>query len=129
MLGCPEWWSSSLLVFMAGYLGVKEQATLTIVSGLSTICWTFFMGFMVGACVLTGNKIGANKPEKALYYIKLAAKISIPSCFIVISLLFFARKGIASLYLPSINEESLQVNSQIISCIGALCLILIPDSI
>jgi Na+-driven multidrug efflux pump len=129
MLGCPEWWSCSILVFMAGYLGVNEQATITVVSGLSTISYTFFLGFMVGICVLTGNYMGANKPEKALYYIKLAAKISIPSCFFLISLLFLCRKRIASWYVPLINEEAREVNSQIISCIGTLCLVLIPDSI
>jgi Na+-driven multidrug efflux pump len=129
MLGCPEWWSISILVFMAGYLGVNEQATLTVVSGLSTISYTFFNGFMVGICVLTGNNMGENKPEKALYYSRLAAKISIPSCFFFISLLFFFRKRIASWYVPLTNEEAEDVNSQIISCIGTLCLVLIPDSI
>jgi Na+-driven multidrug efflux pump len=60
MLGCPEWWAFSILIVMAGYIGVNEQATLTVVGGLSTVIYTLCMGFMIGTCVLVGNKIGAN---------------------------------------------------------------------
>jgi Na+-driven multidrug efflux pump len=76
---------------MAGYLGVEEQATQTIIGNMASVLYVVFLGFMFGACVIVGNKIGANKPQKALYYIGLTAKISISSCLFVISLLFFFR--------------------------------------
>jgi Na+-driven multidrug efflux pump len=91
LLGCPEWWSVGILIFMAGNLGVEEQATQTIIGGLYFLFTTLAMGFNVGACVIIGNKIGANKPHKALYYMGLTAKISISSCFIIILLLFLGR--------------------------------------
>ena len=129
MLAIPEWWASSLLVFMAGYLGVSEQAAVTVVSGLSTVYWCLFMGFMVGTCILVGNKMGANKPDRAFYYIKLTAKISSLLIFILILILFFARRGIASAYFSEVNIDDSEVNSMTVSCIAVLCLILISDSL
>jgi Na+-driven multidrug efflux pump len=129
MLGIPEWWANSSLVFMAGYLGVSEQAAVTAVYGICTNYWCLFYGLMVGTCILVGNKMGANKPDRALYYIKLTAKISSLFIFIMILILFFARRGIASLYFSEVNDDDSEVYALTVSCIAVLSLIIISDSL
>ena len=37
MIGCPEWWSQAIIFFIAGYLGVEEQATQTILGSMATV--------------------------------------------------------------------------------------------
>jgi hypothetical protein len=42
LLGCPQWWSWAILCFMAGYLGVEEQAALIILGNMANFLYVFF---------------------------------------------------------------------------------------
>ena len=85
------------------------------------------MGCMVGTCILVGNNMGANKPDRAFQTIKFTAKISIIYFLVFIAVLFFARKGIASFYFNETNDS--EANSMTVSGMAALCLMLIPYSL
>ena len=62
---CAEWWACELITILAGMIGVREQATYTIVvTALSTI---FEVPLATGeaSCALIGNCIGANNVKLA----------------------------------------------------------------
>ena len=45
LMYCPEWWSFEILIIMAGYIGVNEQAVLTIHFNILCTMWMLALGF------------------------------------------------------------------------------------
>ena len=57
---CTEYWAWQFMAIVSGYLGVEAQANMMITMQITLLSNTFCIGIQEAACVLIGNKIGAN---------------------------------------------------------------------
>lgn len=65
-----------MLVLLAGFFTVKEQASQIILVTITSFCYTCGLGLDQTACAIIGFRIGAGKVRQAKEYYKLLICIS-----------------------------------------------------
>ena len=55
MMLCAEWWAFEILNLLAGILGVREQAAMTISFNITIQTFMINMGIQEAAAALVGN--------------------------------------------------------------------------
>ena len=70
---CSEVWAIEVLGIFAGWISVVDLATNAILITFFAIMFMVPFGAQSAACALIGEKIGANKVDKARQYFKVIA--------------------------------------------------------
>jgi len=52
---CAEWWAFEILIFLAGAIGVKEQAAMVIINQITTQTYMVNLGMQESSTALIGN--------------------------------------------------------------------------
>lgn len=93
---CSEWWAYEFITLLAGYLGVKAQATQIITFNFTSIMYAVAQGLQTSSCTLVGKHVGNGETRLArqIYYkIKTASVFIIATAFVTFMLIresFFA---------------------------------------
>lgn len=62
---CLEFWVYDLMILMAGYIGVKEQACQIVVINIVALIWMVSIGLQQAASSTIGQQIGKGDIKKA----------------------------------------------------------------
>ena len=97
-MGIWGWWAFEILTFMAMYLGKQEAAAQSIMRSMGLLTYMLPVGYSFASAILSGNSIGAGRPNEAITYYKVCMLLA---CFITVlqmSVLWFAREGFFNMY-------------------------------
>jgi len=99
---CAEWWAFEVLILLAGYIGVVEQAAQILLFNMIALMFMVALGMQEATCALVGNSVGENNIPQAKRFFRISFAISSMAIILVIVLVFFTREQITRLYT---NEE------------------------
>ena len=102
---------------------------MVVIFNLLTFLWMFPLGLSEAACTVIGNEIGANNPFLAKKYLKLTAGLAIPTCFVVLVLMYILRHAIASIYFVGYDDATLALKRMLANGMQLMCLLGVFDHI
>lgn len=108
---CAEWWAFEILIFLAGIIGVREQAAMIIIFQVLTQTYMINLGMQESSTALIGNQIGAMNIPLAKRYAKIIFCETVAIGILVSILLFTLRERIVGIFTsdPALTSLCLSV--------------------
>ena len=88
-MGIWGWWAFEIFTFMATYLGVTQAAAQTIMRSIGLLTFMLPVGYSAASGILSGNAIGAYKPNLAIQYYYVCMLMALLITILQMSVLWF----------------------------------------
>ena len=98
LMTCSDWWAFELLVFIAGYAGVDDQAAFVVLTTITAFIFMVPLGLSISACSLIGNAIGKQDVPLAKRWLKLISAYTLLYCLALTVTLIVFKVQVASLF-------------------------------
>jgi len=83
---------------MIADIGADELTSYNIVQQVTGLSFTLGDGVATAGATMVGQSLGAQRKDKAMAYVKASRKISMIASFLLMAVIFFARRGLALIF-------------------------------
>ena len=98
LMKCSDDSAFRLLVFIAGYAGVDDQAAFVVLTTITSFIFMVPLGLSISACSLIGNAIGKQDVPLAKRWFKLISAYNLVYCLVLTVTLIVFKVQVASLF-------------------------------
>ena len=108
-MGIWGWWAFEILTFMAQYLGETEAAAQSIMRSLGLLTFMLPVGYSSASGILTGNAMGAAKPNLAMTYYAVCMFAAMFITVLQMGILWLGRDAFIRMYTNQPDIAALMI--------------------